>query len=222
MARQKEAEFSVQGIEHAMRLLCVRHGETLWNLLKLVQGSSDIALTENGINQAKEFSENPLFSSMRFTAAYSSDLIRAHKTAEILCESKGSLPVQPTPELRERFLGDFEGKPLRDMISSLSSWEELPSEQQWTTSVGNGETFEAVHNRITSFISRLQEKHNTDDTLLLVTHSDVLRALYLRSTKEYPLSKLVGYHNLGYLVIEVDKVPGSYQVVETHGQVVIQ
>ena len=36
-----------------MEIYFIRHGETLWNTLKILQGSSDSPLTELGITQAE-------------------------------------------------------------------------------------------------------------------------------------------------------------------------
>ncbi len=204
-----------------MKLFCVRHGETAWNVLRLVQGSSDIELTPRGIEQAETFANtNALFKSLTFDGAYTSDLKRALQTAEILCQSKPGLIAKPVANLRERFLGDFEGQPLKDMIHKLGDWEKLPEDERWTTSVYGGETFQNVLKRATSYMKTLSAEHGNDCNLLLVTHSDVLRALYLHGTKKHPIHQMVGYHNLGYLVLEMDQ-DGNYKVLESHGEEVL-
>lgn len=205
-----------------MLIFCVRHGETEWNQLKLVQGSSDIPLTIEGKLQAEKFAISSPFKELTFKAVYSSDLVRASETAEILCgaEADGVKPVL-VKDLRERFLGEFEGKPLKDMIAKIGPWESLPPDQQWTTSVAKSETFQSVYDRVALFIKSLVEVHDDDDNILLVSHSDVLRALYLQITKEHPLHRLVGYSNLGYIILSYDSESSELKVMESQGQVVL-
>ncbi len=40
-----------------MEIYFIRHGETLWNTLKIFQGSSDSPLTELGMSQARKLGE---------------------------------------------------------------------------------------------------------------------------------------------------------------------
>jgi probable phosphoglycerate mutase len=87
-------------------LYLVRHGETEWNLLGKFQGSSNIDLTENGIQQAeyvsKRFHNN-------YDVIYSSPLSRALKTAEIIGRNRPEgMPVIRN-ELTEVNFGAWEG-----------------------------------------------------------------------------------------------------------------
>ena len=88
-------------------LYLVRHGQTKWNLDKIVQGHTDIPLNKNGELQAHVQSNN--LKHIRFDAAYSSDLIRAIKTAEILLLER-KIAIITTQKLRERYFGLYEGK----------------------------------------------------------------------------------------------------------------
>ena len=63
-------------------LYIVRHGQTDWNVQKLLQGQQDSALTELGITQAKELQET--LREIHFDGIFSSDLLRTKKTAEIM------------------------------------------------------------------------------------------------------------------------------------------
>ena len=64
-------------------LLLVRHGETEWNLLGHIQGSTDIELTENGREQAIEVA-NRLKKDVENAVVYSSPLKRAVYTANAI------------------------------------------------------------------------------------------------------------------------------------------
>lgn len=89
------------------KLFLMRHGETLFNQLKKIQGSCDSPLTERGIQQAQlarqYFQEN----NIQFDQLYSSTQERASDTLEIITESKN---YQRLKELKEMGFGSFEGE----------------------------------------------------------------------------------------------------------------
>ncbi|MGL9817431.1 histidine phosphatase family protein [Enterococcus malodoratus] len=89
------------------KLFLMRHGETLFNQLKKIQGSCDSPLTERGIQQAQlarqYFQEN----NIQFDQLYSSTQERASDTLEIITENKN---YQRLKELKEMGFGSFEGE----------------------------------------------------------------------------------------------------------------
>jgi broad specificity phosphatase PhoE len=68
----------------------IRHGETLWNALKKVQGQeADIELNENGKNQSKitgKYLKKYRYGKSGFDCILVSPLVRAIETAEIISE----------------------------------------------------------------------------------------------------------------------------------------
>lgn len=84
----------------------VRHGETELNVKRIMQGHRDSSLTEIGISQAKDLGRKLKF--IHFDAVFSSDLLRARRTAEIITAEK-NLTVSTTKLLRERSFGKYEG-----------------------------------------------------------------------------------------------------------------
>lgn len=68
----------------SMKLCIVRHGQTLFNYLKRVQGWSDSPLTDLGIRQGNIVADH--LSSVSFDRVYSSDLNRAIDTANFIIE----------------------------------------------------------------------------------------------------------------------------------------
>ena len=84
----------------------VRHGETEWNKKGILMGQSDSPLTETGIEQVKATAQE--LKHVDFAAVFSSDLLRAQRTAEII-KLERQLAVQTTKALRERTFGRYEG-----------------------------------------------------------------------------------------------------------------
>lgn len=93
----------------------VRHGKTWFNTQNQVQGFCDSLLTEEGKVQAKLVGEG--LKDLKFTAAYSGDLGRQRKTAQlILAQNAGKTPsIIEKKGFREKNFGGFEGQSNDDM-----------------------------------------------------------------------------------------------------------
>lgn len=89
-----------------MRLYLIRHGVTDWNNEKRLQGKSDIPLNAFGELLAKETGE--ALRDIPFDLAYTSPLIRARRTAELVI-GKRSVPILDDPRIEEIGLGIYEG-----------------------------------------------------------------------------------------------------------------
>ena len=81
-----------------MRLYLIRHGVTDWNNEKRLQGKSDIPLNAFGELLAKETGE--ALRDIPFDLAYTSPLIRARRTAELVI-GKRSVPILDDPRIEE-------------------------------------------------------------------------------------------------------------------------
>lgn len=104
-----------------MRIVLVRHGEILANVINgegtvLYTGALNnelTTLTELGKKQASDLAEKDIIKSIE--KVYSSDLKRAIQTAEL---AKPGYKLNLSKDLRERSLGEFEGKEIKDLIDS--------------------------------------------------------------------------------------------------------
>ena len=88
-------------------LYLVRHGETVDNANQIMQGQTQGQLNDNGIKQAREFSEE--WKDKPIDVVIASDLKRSVDTARIIAEPH-QLEVISTPLLRERDWGSFTGR----------------------------------------------------------------------------------------------------------------
>ncbi|KAJ7766718.1 phosphoglycerate mutase-like protein [Mycena metata] len=89
------------------RIYVVRHGETQENRESVIQGQLDTHLNETGLQQARRVAD--ALRSVHFDAAYSSDLVRALKTAQVILERRSDIEIRKEEALRERFLGELQG-----------------------------------------------------------------------------------------------------------------
>ncbi len=93
-------------MEQTTTIFLVRHGETVDNARRIMQGQTHGMLNEHGREQAEGVAER--LASEKIDAVVASDLRRAIQTAEIISARHG-LPVTTTPLLRERDWGSFTG-----------------------------------------------------------------------------------------------------------------
>lgn len=148
------------------RLILVRHGETNWNVEGRYQGQSDVPLSERGRSQAAEM--RPQIHALNPDAFYSSDLIRARETAEILAAPL-RLTVRVDPRLREVHLGEWEGLLFDEIQARYSNLLKLRREDPAKVSAPGGETVAQVRDRVLAATKEIIERHG-DQIVVVVTH----------------------------------------------------
>ncbi len=143
-----------------MKVLIIRHGQTDWNIKRLLQGTIDIELNEVGISQATEAKK--ALADVHIDLAVCSPLKRARKTAEIILEDR-DVPIIYDERITERKFGKAEGLNM-DEIGFGETW-----------SFGVKQKFEGMESpeeltaRVGSLFDELYEKY-PDKTILVVTH----------------------------------------------------
>jgi probable phosphoglycerate mutase len=162
----------------SMDIYLVRHGETDWNIENKLQGHTDIPLNEQGKLQANQLQEK--FADINFIKVFSSDMIRARVTAEILLGSKKSTIIE-TPLLRERFMGTWEGRlatELQCYLKQTSDLNNLTREEFLSLkSDDTAESYADVYQRLQTLIRSISISPSAnDDPILFSTHGGVLRA----------------------------------------------
>lgn len=163
----------------ATRIIAVRHGETAWNVDARIQGQRDIGLNDTGRWQARRLGE--VLADEEITAVYSSDLGRAHQTAQSISEAKG-IPVIADEGLRERSFGIFEGMTFDEIHQTwpdhANNWRKrIPD---WQPPEG-GESLLELRERVTRTMRELAARH-PGEQIVIVAHGGVLDALYRVAT----------------------------------------
>jgi broad specificity phosphatase PhoE len=106
-----------------MRIYCVRHGESVYNAEGRIQGQADVMLSDLGLRQGEAVAHE--LQKICLDAIYSSPLVRAKQTAEILAE-RVNLPIRFDDRLKEIDAGIFQHQRRVDL--EVTHPEEL---QRW-------------------------------------------------------------------------------------------
>ncbi len=157
------------------RLIMIRHGQSAANFQSRFAGHSNFELTDLGRQQAecaakylRKIGEKP-------DVIYSSDLLRAHSTAEPIAKEFG-LPINDTEGLREIYAGSWEAMKVEDIYEryteAFTTWRMDIANARCT----NGESVAELYARIVDFVCRLA-KENDKKTILLASHATPVRAI---------------------------------------------
>lgn len=141
------------------KLLLARHGETVDNANKIMQGQTQGQLNDTGIGQAEELAVQ--MADVSIDAIVASDLHRAIQTAAIVAAPHG-LEVVTTSLLRERDWGGFTGRYIPDL-----------KDEVWPDDI---ETLEALMERARQFLHFIKTRYE-GKTVLAVGHGIVNKAI---------------------------------------------
>ena len=154
-----------------------RHGETFTNTKKLVCGAREVALTENGHEQAvrlgNEIKSKIEGGDIKIDKILYSPLSRAKNTALHISEITG-IPAEEEPLLIERNFGSYEDKSREspDFRASLTTFA-----MSYGRELG-GESYMKTAQRIYNLLDRLtEESRKTGITFLLVAHNGLSRVV---------------------------------------------
>lgn len=195
----------------------VRHGESEGNVQKILQGHLDYPLTKNGEGQARKRAQE--LKRVQFDLAFSSDLLRAHQTAQIIA-TEHKLTVQTTQALRERSYGTYEGLQPKKFTHSIQQlfdqWYEMV-EKEWLEHKID-EHFESGQEMISRMFTFLREiaVGYPGKTILVVCHGDLMKNILVHlgwGTKENLSWGAIT--NTAYFVLETDGT--DFSVKKTEG-----
>ncbi len=94
-----------------IKLVLIRHGQSIWNLENKFTGWTDVDLSENGVNEAIEAGKVLKEKGFSFDVAYTSVLKRANRTLDLILEELGekNIPIYKSWRLNERHYGALQG-----------------------------------------------------------------------------------------------------------------
>ena len=161
-----------------MKIYIIRHGETFFNERGLLQGWTDNDLNASGVMLAEETGK--ALKGVRFDAVFSSPLIRARHTAELVMrESGNTCPTFTDDRIKEIKIGDYEGKPYRlpENNGDMAFMKAYFSNPITAPAFPNGEHVNDVMVRTQSFLNELAEKENEYENVFVSTHGCAMRCM---------------------------------------------
>jgi broad specificity phosphatase PhoE len=179
----------------------IRHGETDYNKLGIVQGSGvDMPLNEKGHLQAQKFYD--YYKGINFKKIYTSALIRTQQSVLPFIEAGKTYKI--IPALNEISWGIFEGKPQstqerEEYWNVVNAWKE----GQYTAKIRNGESALELQLRQITFIQYL--KNQSENCILIAMHGRALKS-FLCTLLELPLAEMERFDhtNLCLYIVEFD------------------
>lgn len=171
-----------------MRLILVRHGETVWNAESRVQGgNADTALSEKGVRQVAQLAE--VLRHERVDLILSSPLQRATTTAKGIGQYHQA-PIITNPDLKEVDVGEFDGLSTVDMPQSFTelmlSWWKGGQER-----LPGGESFAELQERTWGVVEPYLRDGELHD-IVLVSHYFTTLSIIFKAL-DFPMNMLVKF-----------------------------
>jgi broad specificity phosphatase PhoE len=159
-----------------MKLILVRHGESVGNFENRLQGQEDYELTDLGRRQADLTAER--LHELGASALYSSHLSRAHETARMIGDRLG---IEPTilEDVSEYHFGEMSGQTyaqIRERFAAIPN----PAERVYPGEEGR----EAFWDRVTTALWGIAQTH-PEETVAVVSHGGPI-ALFCQAVLNLP------------------------------------
>jgi len=149
------------------KIYFIRHGQSQWNVENKICGSTDIPLTDQGREQARQTAQNILNQNITANRILYSPLSRAKETALIISDII-KIPAVEEPRLIEQNFGIYEGQ-------ARNSEEFKIAKSNFVTTYSGGESMLRLAQRIYNLLDDLKSK---DQDTILVAHNGIARVVH--------------------------------------------
>lgn len=172
-------------------LYIMRHGQTDWNKVHRLQGSTDIPLNDEGRRMALEAGEK--YRDLHIDVCYCSPLKRAQETAELVLKGR-DIPIITDDRLREMSFGVCEGE------ENVFEHPELPVYKLFKDPVNyippeNAESFEELYARTGQFMEAVVRPELSKGRDVLIVGHGAMNGSIIGRVRNTPLNKF--WDNLG-------------------------
>jgi 2,3-bisphosphoglycerate-dependent phosphoglycerate mutase len=161
-------------------LVLVRHGQSEWNAKNLFTGWKDVGLTQLGVDEARSAGVMLKKASHHFDIAYTSNLIRAQKTLELMLEELGQSDLETVKNiaLNERNYGDLVGLNKDDARKKWGDEQVHIWRRSYDTPPPGGESLKDTAERTLPFFeASIMPDVLAEKNVIVAAHGNSLRAL---------------------------------------------
>lgn len=149
------------------RLCVTRHGETDWNVEGILQGWFEVPINARGRRQAQDLAQ--AFATAGFTRIYTSPLIRARETANIIARALRLPAPVPHADLKERNFGDIQGVPKAELAELNPALLREIVRRNPNCEFENGESRDDFADRVLEALADIGDRER-GERVLVITH----------------------------------------------------
>ncbi|MEZ5398326.1 MAG: 2,3-bisphosphoglycerate-dependent phosphoglycerate mutase [Bryobacteraceae bacterium] len=165
-----------------MRLVLMRHGESVWNAENRFTGHTDIDLSAVGVEQARAAARELRRRGFAPDRVFTSHLRRAIRTAWIVLEELDRMwvPLESHAGLNERCFGEFEGKTKAEVTErwGAESLRSFKNDWAWRPPGERGESLQDLRARVRPiWAERIEPAVLRGERVLVAIHGNTLRAM---------------------------------------------
>jgi 2,3-bisphosphoglycerate-dependent phosphoglycerate mutase len=163
-------------------LVLVRHGQSEWNLKNLFTGWRDVDLSPKGVEEAKEAGRRLKAQGLAFDVAFTSALIRAQRTLDLILGELGQtgLPTTKDQALNERDYGDLSGLNKDDARKKWGEEQVHIWRRSYDVAPPGGESLkDTVARALPYYCQNILPEVLRGQRVLVAAHGNSLRALVM-------------------------------------------
>ena len=164
-------------------LILVRHGQSEWNAKNLFTGWKDPGLTDQGVSEAKNAGKLILEQNIEFDAMYTSMLLRAQKTGDIILGilNHKEIPIIKNEALNERHYGSLAGLNKDDARKKWGDEQVHIWRRSFDMPPPDGESLKDTAERVLPYFeTEIMPKVISGSSILIAAHGNSLRALIMK------------------------------------------
>lgn len=164
-------------------LVLVRHGQSEWNEKNLFTGWKNVDLTQLGIEEARQAGRLLKSEGLSFDVAFTSKLVRAQKTLELMLEELGQSGLETHEDLalNERDYGDLSGFNKEEMAKKVGAEQVHIWRRSYDVAPPGGESLKDTAERtLPYFNGTIMPEIMAGKNVIVAAHGNSLRAIVMK------------------------------------------
>ena len=201
-----------------MKLVLVRHGQSIYNLENRFTGWKDVDLTQQGIDEAIQAGRVLKKNNFNFDIAYTSNLIRAQKTLSLILKELNSSLTPITKEaLNERDYGDLIGQNKKEAAEKFGKEQVQIWRRSYDTPPPGGESLKMTCDRTLPYFNNILKKVYNGNDIIIAAHGNSIRAIVMKIfnyTPELILKTEIGWCEPWVMTFNENKELEKFEILK--------